>query len=246
MKIIESVGERRISRRQLITGAGKVAAGLAVVSAGGLGMASMADARGATYPFGYKKLDPERVAALAYENWYKGFCCYATSSAILLPLREAIGGPYNALPVEAFIFGHGGTVGWGTLCGTLLGTGLAASFAAGKEGERILNDVMHFYAETELPIYRPQNPRATFRSVSRSNSPLCHVSVTGWMRKEGVKFFTPQRKDRCARLSADIAAKTAKLLNLWADGKYRAAFPNQAKKHGLPAQDDCMDCHGGG
>jgi hypothetical protein len=243
MEIIKGISEEGISRRQLLTGAGKAAAGLAIVSAGALSLASGASAKEAPYPFGYKKLDPKKVADLAYENWYKNFCCYATSSAILLPLREKVGGPYNTLPVEAFIFGHGGTVGWGTLCGTLMGAGLAASFAAGKEGENILNDMMHYYAETELPIYKPANPKATFKSVNKSDSPLCHVSVGRWMKKEGVKFLSPQRKDRCARLSADVAAKTVELLNLWADGKYKSGHGNQIGIYGFTTQNNCSDCH---
>ncbi len=244
MEIIKGISEKDISRRQLLSGAGKAAAGLAIASAGALSLASGANAKGATYPFGYKKLDPKKVAALAYENWYKHFCCYATSSAILLSLREKVGGPYNTLPVEAFIFGHGGTVGWGTLCGTLLGAGLAASFAAGKEGEHILNDLMHYYSETELPIYKPANPKATFKSVNKSNSPLCHVSVGRWMKKEGVKFLSPQRKDRCARLSADVASKTVELLNRWADGKNKPGHGNQIGIYGFTTQNNCTDCHG--
>jgi len=243
MEIFKGISEKGISRRQLLSGAGKAAAGLAIVSAGALSMASGANAAAAAYPFGYKKLDPRKVADLAYENWYKNFCCYATSSAILLPLREKVGGPYNALPVEAFIFGHGGVVGWGTLCGTLMGSGLAASFAAGKDGEHILNDVIHYYAETELPLYKPAKPKATFKNINKSDSPLCHVSVGRWMEKEGVKFGSPERRDRCARLSADIAAKTVELLNLWSDGKYKPAHGNQIELYGFTTQNNCSDCH---
>ncbi len=244
MDIIKGISEQDISRRQLLSGAGKIAAGLAVTSAGALSLGCSAEAKAATYPFGYKKLDPKKAADIAYENWYKDFCCYATASAIILPLREKIGGPYNKLPVEAFVFGHGGAVGWGTLCGTLLGSGLAASFAIGKDGEQILNDLMHYYSETELPIYQPANPKATFKNINKSESPLCHVSVGRWMKKEGVTFGTPERKDRCARLSADMAAKTVELLNLYADGKYKSEHGNQIKLYGFTTQDNCGDCHG--
>ncbi len=246
--IIKCIGEKDISRRQLITGAGKVAAGLAVASAAGLGIVSGAEAmkghKHAGYPWPYKKLDPDKVAAVAYENWYKHYCSYAVASAILGGLQEKVGEPYTSLPLEAFRWAHGGGVGWGTMCGTLVGAGMATAFAAGKEGEKIINDVIAYYADTELPIFKPAKPKSTFKSVSKSDSPLCHISVGRWMKKEGVKFFTPQRKERCARLSADVAIKTVKLLNLWADGKYIPAYPNQAKKHNMTTQNNCADCHG--
>lgn len=231
-----------LSRRQLLSGAGKMAVGAVVVTAGGLSLLPGAKAS-AQYPWPYKKVDPQKAADIAYENWYKKFCCYATASGILIPLQKSVGEPYASLPIEAFKFGHGGTVGWGTLCGTLLGSGIATSFAAGEEGEKIVNDVIAWYSATELPIYKPAKPRSEIKNVNKSDSPLCHVSVGKWMEKEGVKFFSPQRSDRCARLSADVAMKTAQLLNAWADGKYKPSHGSQAKTHDMPAQNNCDDCH---
>jgi hypothetical protein len=236
--------KEEFSRRELLAGTGKIALGAAALTAGG-GLASMAEAKGAKYPWPYKKVDPERAARIAYENWYKGYCCYATASGILVPLQESVGEPYTSLPLEAFVFGHGGVVGWGTLCGTLTGAGLATSFAAGKTGEKILNDVIYWYTATELPNFRPASPKATFKNINKSDSPLCHVSVGKWMKKEGVKFLSPQRKDRCARLSADVASKTVMLLNDWADGKYKPAHGSQVKAHQITAQNNCAECHGG-
>jgi hypothetical protein len=206
IKCLDNLDNKDLSRRQLLSGAGKVAAGLAVVSAGGLGIVSGADAaKGAAYPWPYKKLDPKHVGHLAYDNWYKDYCAYAVASAILQPLQKKVGKPYTDFPIESFRWGHGGGVGWGMTCGTLMGAGMAAALVAGKDGEKIINDVIQYYATTALPIYKPAKPKGTFKNVNRSDSPLCHVSVGRWMKKEGVKFFTPQRKERCARLSADIA-----------------------------------------
>jgi hypothetical protein len=235
-----------ISRRDVLTGAGKLAAGAALVSAGGLTVFSNAEAvkSGKKYPWPYKKLDPKRAADIAYENWYKGFCAYAVTSAILGQLQEKVGKPYTYLPIEAFSFGHGGTVGWGTLCGTLFGAGIATSFAAGKDGEKILNDVMAWYSDTKLPIYAPSKPRTAVKKTNAAGSPLCHVSVGKWMEKEGVKFFSAGRKERCARLSADVAVKTVQLLNAYADGKYKPAHGSQAKMHQMTTQNNCTDCHG--
>jgi hypothetical protein len=241
----KGISEKEFSRRQLITGAGKVAVGLTVVSAGAITLACGADAKKQVdYPWPYKKLDPDKVAVRAYENWYKHFCAYATAEAILGSLQEEVGEPYTSLPLLAFAWGHGGGVGWGMTCGTLMGTGMATAFVAGKKGDNIINDLMHYYAETELPLFKPANPKATFKNINKSESPLCHVSVGRWMEKEGVKFGSPQRKDRCARLSADIAKKTVELLNLYADGKYKSAHGNQIKMFGITTQNNCTDCHG--
>jgi hypothetical protein len=234
--------EACMSRRDLMLGTGKVAAGAAIATIGGLGLFSGAQAK-AVYPWPYKKVNPDKAAEIAYTNWYKGFCCYASASGILIPLRHLVGEPYTSLPIEAFVFGHGGTVGWGTLCGTLLGSALATSFAAGKEGEKISNDVISWYTTTQLPLHKPAKPKSEVKNINASDSPLCHVSVGRWMEKEGVKFSSPQRKDRCARLSADVARKTAMLLNDWADGKYKPVHGSQVKAHDMPAQNNCDNCH---
>ncbi len=247
--MVEKIAERvlqedaKVSRRGLLIGAGKIAAGAAIVTAGGLTLASEAEARKAKYPWPYKKLDIDKVAKIAYENWYKDFCCYAVTSAILVPLREKVGEPYTSFPIISTRWGHGGAVGWGTLCGTLTGVGIVTSLVAGKTGEKILNDVIYWYTQENLPVYKPAKPRARIKNVNKSNSPLCHISVGRWMEKEGVKFFSPQRKERCARLSADVAVQTVKLLNAWADGKYVPTHGSQAKMHKMPAQNNCRDCH---
>ncbi len=233
-----------VSRREILKGAGKAAVGV-VAAAAVTSFAMIPKARAsAQYPWPHKNIDPQQAGNIAYENWYKDYCCYATVSGVLVPLQKSVGEPYSSLPLEAFRFGHGGTVGWGTLCGTLLGAGIAASFVAGKTGEKITNDVIAWYTTTELPIYRPASPKAAISNVNKSDSPLCHVSVSKWMEKEGVEFFTPQRKERCARLSADVAMKTATLLNEWAAGTYKPVHGSQAKTHNRPAQNNCDGCHG--
>ena len=239
----EDVTGKNISRKELLSGAGKAVVGAAVVSIAGLGIGGCQKKSVAKYPWPYVKLDPQQSGDLAYMNWYKKFCCYAVASAILVPLQEKVGGPYTSLPIEAFKFGHGGTVGWGTLCGSLLGASLAVSFIAGEDGEDIINDVIGWYTETEFPIYKPNKPKKAIKSVSTSDSPLCHASVGKWMEKEGVEFFSEPRAERCARLSADVAIHTVKLLNLWVDGKYEAEYDDQPMKHEMPSQNNCGDCH---
>ncbi len=258
---------RTLSRRELFPLAGKVAvgaAGLSVVTAGGLALgcgsddgddtsAAGGETKAATsastaseWPWPYETLDADASMPIAYENWFEKFCCYATVSGIVEQLRKSVGEPYVSWPMDSTKWGHGGAVGWGTLCGTLTGAGIVTGLVAGEEGEDILNDVIAWYTTTELPIYQPPEPKAQITSTSRSDSPLCHVSVGKWMKKEGVKFFSDPRKDRCARLSADVSAKTIELLNQWIAGSYTPTAPSQIKKNEvqMPAQDNCTECHG--
>ena len=234
-----------LSRREALIGAGKVAAGAAIVSAGASQLVTRAEASPANVPYGYKKLDLNHVGEIAYNEWYKKFCCQAVATGLIKPLQHSIGGPYNTIPLDAFKWGHGGAVGWGTLCGTLTGAGIALGFIAGHDpGEKILNDVIAFYANTDLPIYKPHHAKGSFKNTNQSDSPLCHISVGKWMKKEDVKFFSPERKERCARLAADVAMHTAKLLNDWADGKYKPTQGSNVKAHSITTQENCMECHG--
>ncbi len=220
-------------------------AGLAIGS-GGLGLlsGSISEPEGLEKPrWTYEKIDSREAADIAYENWYKNFCTYAVVSGILLPLQEKVGEPYTLFPIEAFRWGHGGAVGWGTLCGTLTGAGIVTGLIAGEEGEQILNDLIYWYTKTELPVYTPETPKARIESKTKSGSPLCHVSSGKWMKKERVAFFSPERKERCARVAADVAARTVELLNEWADGRYVPVHGPQVKNHEMPAQNNCGDCH---
>jgi len=239
-----------VSRRDLMLGVGTFAIGAAVAQFGGL--ASKATAKEAPkFPYPYKKLDLNKVGERAYENWYNGFCTYAVVQGVLGTLQDEVGEPYSSLPLEAFIFGHGGVVGWGTACGTIIGAGLSAGFVAGgpkagSTGEMITNEVIHYYAETALPIFEPKNSKMpNFTPVTCiSDSPLCHISTNRWSKKSGFKFATPQRKDRCARLAANVAMQTATLLNQWQDGKFEAKHDGQIKLYGTTSQNNCTDCHG--
>jgi hypothetical protein len=244
--------ENKLSRREILVGAGKLAAGaagIAIATSIRPNLLLNAEAKEAALPWPYKKLDPKAVAEITYNNWYKGFCCYAVASGIIIPLREKIGEPYISFPVESLVWGHGGVVGWGTLCGTMLGTSVATNLICGpgvaKDGEQIANEVIHYYADTELPVYKPDAPKVTSAiPISKSNSPLCHVSVGKWMKKADRGFWSPERKDRCARLSADVAVRTVELLNDWADGKFKAEHKLPALVYNITAQHNCTECHG--
>jgi hypothetical protein len=223
-----------------------VAAGAALLSAGGLSLARKALAV-TKQGFPYKKLDVDEMGRIAYENYFTKFCAGTVLRGLLLPLRESVGEPYASFPIDVVNWAHGGVAGWGTVCGTLSGAGVAVGLVAGDQSENIVNDLMFWYSETNLPIYRPAKPiKAEITNQSTSETPLCHVSVGKWMKKEGVGFFTPQRMDRCARLSADIAMQAARLLNALSEGKYEPSHKALAnvKQFGITAQLNCGGCHG--
>jgi hypothetical protein len=77
-----------------------------------------------------------------------------------------------------------------------------------------------------------------------AESPLCHVSVGKWMKAANKELNSPERRDRCARVTASMAAQTVTLLNVWKDGKYKTRGVVPAKQYGIQAQHDCFSCHG--
>lgn len=256
----ERTFEENISRRGLIKKAIGVG-GLAVMTSGGLGLLSKAEAaktKSQKFPWPYKKLSDEeikRVGEIAYNNWFKGFCSYAALSGIVQMLAEKVGGPYKTFPLEAVMFAHGGTAGWGGTCGTLIGAGIGASLVAGhKDAEDIINEVMYYYAETELPTFIPAHPIAykDLKAKSVSNSTLCHISVGKWMKAEGIAegkgpegvgFLSHQQIDRCARMAANMSMKTVEFLNQWVDGKFEAKNDAPSVANHIPSQNNCTDCH---
>lgn len=247
MSIKERMMSKSFSRRELIGTAGKMAAGAAIATAGGLSLPKMATAASAEYPWPYKKLDPEAVAERAYHRWYKDYCSMAVADGLIGTLQEKVGGPWKNFPLQTVRFAHGGVAGWGTLCGTMFGAATATSLVAGVEdGDHIINDVLYWYSITNLPTYTPAKPKLAQGPITtRADSPLCHVSVSTWMSKAGVEFFTPERKDRCARVAASVAQHTATLLNAWADDDYEPVHSSNMRTHNRPAQNNCLDCHGG-
>jgi len=258
---VQMKGEKReITRREILIGAGTIAAGAAVMSTGVASLVTNAKASGVTtYP--YKKLNLDEVGRIAHDTYFTKFCAETVITGLFKPLAASVGEPYASFPLDAMFWAHGGMMGWGTGCGTLIGAGTAIGLITSNDntkvttpggrapvpvGEAIINDVIAYYASENLPQYKPANSKADIKNQSISDTPLCHVSVGKWMDKEGVGFFTMQRKERCARLSADIAMYAATLLNEWADGTYKPRNEPLANAfdNGITSQNNCDECHG--
>ncbi len=253
---IEKMLDKEFSRRGLLKGAG-MAAGIAAATAGGLSLVAKAEAKnGATekWPWPYVKLDPEKTAELAYNEWYRVFCGAAVISSIFSQLREKVGEPYSLFPVDAFVFLEGGMVGWGTICGSNAGANIVSNMIIGpriagpvcENGAAIGADALQWYAETALPSFAPKEPRVKTTIIqTTSDSPLCHVSVGKWMKASGYAFVSPERRDRCARVSASVAYNLVRNLNAWKDGTYQPKSTWKAVSNvGITAQQNCTECHG--
>ena len=253
MKSDEKIDKKGISRRQVMIGTGVLAAGTALGQFGGLLHSAVAkDGLTEKWPWPYEKLDPAATAEIAYNEWYRVFCGAAVINSVFSQLREKVGEPYKSFPADAFVFLEGGQVGWGTICGSPAGANVVANciigprIAGAHAGHQMAADIMHFYSETALPVFKPKNPKITAEIVTTtSDSPLCHLSVGKWMKATGYALKSPERKDRCARVAASTAYRLVEMLNAWKDGTYEAKSDfSCAGENGITGQYNCNDCHG--
>lgn len=243
----------RVSRRELIIGAGAVAGAAVLSGFGALPKSFAKEGPTEKWPWPYVKLDPDKTAEIAYNEWYRVFCGAAVISSIFSQLRKEVGEPYTSFPVDSFVFLEGGMAGWGTVCGSNAGANIVANVIIGpriagpdcEHGHTMGSEMMQWYSETPLPVYVPKEPRQKVAIIqTTSQSPLCHVSVGRWMKESGYPLGSPERKDRCARVTASVAQKLVQDLNAWKDGKYETkASWSPAKDFGITGQQNCTDCH---
>jgi len=155
-------------------------------------------------------------------------------------LIEMKGFPYTQYPPIIYNFAGGGCAGWGTACGTLIAAGAMINlFTQPKECSKIFNELIGWYCDMPFPS-KGLDKFAKFPGQVQtvSNSPLCHVSVAKWCTESGKMLTTPERLDRCAKIAAEVAAKTIELLNAHADGTFKPVYA-------LPAETQkCLSCHG--
>ena len=199
-------------------------------------------------PFGwqYRKLDYKEVQPLVHEEFYfNGWGCgYAVLYGIVGLLGKKYGAPYNTFPFSMMEVGKSGTSEWGTLCGALLGAASAmALFYGRKDRDPMVDELFRWYETTAFPMYKPTKEvkKGMLKPLptSTSDSVLCHISVSRWAFTNGMGANVPERSERCARLSADVAKKTVEILNAKLDGKFKGtmAWSKDYKA--------CTECHGG-
>ena len=189
----------------------------------------------------YNPLDPALTAELAYRHYEGGSCMYATFKSVVSQLAENFGEPYASFPFHMMKYGHGGIGGFGTTCGALNGAAalIGLFFTEKKISDSLISGLFRWYEKTKLPEFRPQMPILDFTPPSSiSNSTLCHGSNTNWVKETGYKINSEQRKERCRRLTGDVAAQVTVVLNECFNGTYiTIGHDNETVRK-------CMTCHG--
>jgi len=189
----------------------------------------------------YYPLDPVVTADLAYKHYDSGSCMYAIFKSVLSQLAEKFGEPYASFPTQMMKYGHGGVGGFGTICGSLNGAsaliGLLVTDKAAQDN--LITGILRWYEEAKLPEYRPQTAIYDFIPQSTiSNSTLCHASNTKWVKETGYKINSDERKERCRRLTSDVASRVAIVLNEYFGNNY------VTKCHDNETVRQCVTCHG--
>jgi hypothetical protein len=246
--------KRQITRKEFlansIVASAGVLAGSVVGASAQQGQPGAIDAPApAPWPWPYHALDPEDARRRGHRGYYDGGCCYGAFVAVLDPLVEKFGAPYDTMPAQMMYYGAGGGAGWGTLCGALNGAAAAISlFVNRATAATLVGELFGWYTVVPFPsdISNDYGVRRLFL-VNRHDQPvrqtiagstLCHPSVSTWCTASGFTGESPQRSERCARLTGDCAARTVELLNDVAAGRFKAAFKTPASVVA------CQGCHG--
>lgn len=194
------------------------------------------------FPWPWAELDPDEVARRGYEFYFsKGACANATFQAIVGLLREKVGYPWTTLPDNLWLHGSGGIVSWGTICGSLNSAAMLIHLATGKDYPVLVDNLFKWYCEYEFPSKRYESYcKFPNQLTTVADSPLCHISVSKWSRAAGVATSSDEKKDRCAKLSGDVAVYTLELIN-----RYRKEGNANFAGTWAPAEafSHCRGCH---
>jgi hypothetical protein len=232
----------------------KAAAGF--LAAGGAGLITVAnvfktenhidaDPHNIEYDFAgnwkYTSLDPDQTARLAYEYYKDGACMYAAVKSVVSQLAANFGEPYSSFPYHMFKYGQGGIGGYGSVCGALNGAAAIIGLLISDRGilDKMVADLFQWYEKAAMPVFKPANPvYDSAIPTSISNSVLCHASNTAWCKQTGFMVNSDERRERCRRLTSDVAKKVTVALNDLASNTY------MANMHTNEQVNSCLACHG--
>jgi hypothetical protein len=242
-------------RRGFLAGAGTVA-GLAFLG-DSVGASVVGPSQGPaatddidTGPLPYAQLDAEAALELGRQNYHSGMHCSEGSlNAIVTLLREEVGGVWNDIPTSASLWAKGGGIGWGSICGGVVGpnTAIALVYGRGEEGKMnaVVDEFQRWYTQHPFPEYTPPDSASGITRElpqSRSGSLLCHSSVTNWCKASGLASGSSERSERCSRLTGETAARAIELLNAEhagnLDAKRNAKTPST-----VDSKNGCRSCH---
>lgn len=209
---------KQISRKDFIKGVGMTVAGVAVTgSLGGLltgcstPAASVDTSQAPAWPFTYKKIDPAIAEERAFKGYKeKGGWGVGVAEGFFGTLADDVGYPFNQIPPETFISAAGG-YGQTGLCGCI---GVAAacigSVCDADTSKELLKNLSAWYKTAEFPMYQPENLNLP---TTIAESTVCADSVGSFMREARVEYGAPERKSRCAGVTADVTKKMVEMLN---------------------------------
>lgn len=247
--------EKKYSRKDFLLNSSKAAVGIAGV-AGLSSLVTTATTKAKNvvtpWPWPYADLVPDEVRVEAhYLYWNEKDCASGVFGGLINKLAAAIGDPWTNLPMEILLFGRGGGVGWGSICGALNGAAALISLVVDKASSGpLITELWGWYTQEELPTdtanefgtngwYLVHNyDDALPQNIA--GSPLCHISVTEWCVTADKKVHDLERKERCARVAGDVAAKTVELLNAHFAGTFTPTYVDPATVTA------CLSCHGNG
>ncbi len=223
---------------------GRIFAGMAGVAAlaGGGGAAYAAvkksteeeEKKFRTLPWPYTKLEPDRVAARAFEGYEKNRCMYGTFEAIVGLAAERLGGKYTSFPFELMSYGAEGIGGWGTVCGGLNGAAAAFQMLSSDPGP-LVDALFTWHEQQPLPNVQLASAKYSLTQTV-AGSPLCHVSIARWCASTGKQADSPERIERCGALVSSIARRATELLNAQAGGRPLPVMPASSAA-------ECGTCH---
>lgn len=260
----------KLTRKEFLSTGTKYGAG-AVLGLGAVGLLSRSQSVAGTmtaWPYPYQTLDVEKVRKYGHDLYYSGKgCCYGSFHAIVKALGEVVGEPWSSFPSEMMTYGKGGGVGWGLLCGAANGPAAVISLVCqSARADVLVNELFGWYTQVKLPTDMSNqygresaytnNPVPQDLAQNVSGSVLCHVSVTEWCKAASLTAGSNERKERCARITGDLAAYAAKILNDEFAGQFAGLYVAPAtvaacnschtigSNNMVAAKMECTQCHG--
>lgn len=250
--------KQKVSRRKFLIGTAAFAVGAVTAGVTAGINPKKASAAAPSIPFPYQTLTVDTVRQRGYNYYFLGGCMYASAKALLDTLIETVGAPWDTIPADMFKFGKGGALNWGTLCGALNGSLAVIELASGSAAEMIGPELLGWYSKFPFPSNLHDSYCHFPNQVTTvCDSPLCHQSVSLWCDAAGATVNSSEKKDRCAKLAGDTAARAAELLNAWKEGAFAAVYQPDAdfarcfpchvgptsRYDNVQGQMDCLECH---
>jgi len=206
----------KINRREIIiAGTGMLAGLLGSQLRGGTSYASTSR----DTPLNWKQ--PRKIAVtqagpLAYDGYKdRGLgCCHGVFKGLVAPIIEEMGAPYNQFPIDIMRAGKSGVADSGSLCGALLGAAYAFHlFFDAKVADEMQKELHRWYSQAMLPQYVPAVSNFRDYGVPKTKAvlPECHASIDVWIKATGFSKETDERRERCGRLTADVAIQAASI-----------------------------------